>query len=130
MARSSLPIYPGPLRFSRLLERFEGVSYKSLTKTLHGLERDGLIRRTVTVKVPIRVDYEATPLGHKQIGNFQPFWAWSVGRVEDFTAARENLAMTFVNSLFSQALLAVRIAEDPLHSIEPNRNAVDDREHL
>jgi len=80
----------GPLRFSRLLERVEGVSQKSLTATLRGLERDGLIRRTVTVQVPIRVDYEATRLGHKLIANFQPFWAWAVGRVADFTAAREK----------------------------------------
>lgn len=64
------------------------MSQKSLTATLGGLERDGLIRRTVTVQVPIRVDYEATPLGHKLIANFQPFWAWAVGRVTDFTAAR------------------------------------------
>lgn len=78
----------GPLRFSRLLERVEGVSQKSLTATLRGLERDGLIRRTVTVQVPIRVDYEATRLGHKLIANFQPFWSWAVGRVADFTAAR------------------------------------------
>jgi DNA-binding HxlR family transcriptional regulator len=78
----------GPLRFSRLLERVEGVSQKSLTATLRGLERDGLIRRTVTVQVPIRVDYEAAPWGHKLIANFQPFWAWAVGRVAYFTAAR------------------------------------------
>jgi hypothetical protein len=53
----------GPLRFSRLLERVEGVSQKSLTAILRGRERDGLVRRTVKVQVPIRVDYEATPLG-------------------------------------------------------------------
>jgi DNA-binding HxlR family transcriptional regulator len=35
----------GPLRFSRLLERVEGVSQKSLIATLRGLERDGLVRR-------------------------------------------------------------------------------------
>ena len=80
----------GPLRFSRLLERVDGVSQKSLTATLRGLERDGLIRRTVTVQVPIRVDYEATPLGHKLIVKFQPFWAWAVSRVADFIEAREK----------------------------------------
>ena len=46
----------GPLRFSRLLERLEGVSQKSLTATLRALERDGLITRTIVVQVPIRVD--------------------------------------------------------------------------
>ena len=52
----------GPLRFSRLMDRVEGVSQKSLTATLRHLERDGLVKRTVTVQVPIRVDYEATSL--------------------------------------------------------------------
>jgi DNA-binding HxlR family transcriptional regulator len=57
----------GPLRFSRLLERVEGVSQKSLTATLRQLERDGLITRTMTAQVPIRVDYEATDLGRAMI---------------------------------------------------------------
>ena len=55
----------GPLRFSRLFERLQGVSQKSLTATLRALERDGLVTRTVVVQVPIRVDYarlqRATP---------------------------------------------------------------------
>jgi len=80
----------GPLRFSRLLERVEGVSQKSLTATLRGLERDGLVRRTVTVQVPIRVDYEATPLGNELISRFQPFWSWAVSRVAIFSVARAN----------------------------------------
>ena len=33
----------GPLRFTRLMERVEGVSQKSLTKTLRALERLSLI---------------------------------------------------------------------------------------
>jgi DNA-binding HxlR family transcriptional regulator len=37
--------------FHGCLERVEGVSQKSLTATLRGLERDGPIRRTVTVQV-------------------------------------------------------------------------------
>ena len=34
-----------------------------LTQTLRTLERDGLIARTVTPSVPVRVDYELTGLG-------------------------------------------------------------------
>jgi hypothetical protein len=34
------------------------------------------------------VDYEATQLDANFIANFQPFWAWAVGRVTDFTAAQ------------------------------------------
>jgi DNA-binding HxlR family transcriptional regulator len=66
----------GPLRFSRLMERVEGVSQKSLTATLRHLERDGLIKRTVVVQVPIRVDYEATELGRAMIAEVHPLWMW------------------------------------------------------
>ncbi|CNG81035.1 putative transcriptional regulator [Mycobacterium tuberculosis] len=34
-----------------------------LTQTLRKLERDGLVTRTVTASVPVRVDYALTPLG-------------------------------------------------------------------
>ena len=34
-----------------------------LTQTLRTLERDGLVTRTVTPSVPVRVDYELTALG-------------------------------------------------------------------
>jgi DNA-binding HxlR family transcriptional regulator len=36
-----------PIRFSRIMDQVEGISQKSLTKTLRGLERDGLITRKV-----------------------------------------------------------------------------------
>ncbi|MEJ7608724.1 MAG: helix-turn-helix domain-containing protein [Bryobacteraceae bacterium] len=60
-------VQEGPFRFSRLLDRVEGVSQKSLTATLRHLERNGLITRTVTVQVPIRVDYGATALGRAMV---------------------------------------------------------------
>src|SRR5271156_2124711 len=66
----------GPLRFSRLMERVEGVSQKSLTATLRHLERDGLIKRTVVVQVPIRVDYQATKLGRAMVAEVHPLWMW------------------------------------------------------
>src|SRR5829696_2610581 len=54
----------GPLRFSEMARRLAGVSQKMLTQTLRTLERDGLVSRSVTAAVPVRVDYELTPLGH------------------------------------------------------------------
>ena len=54
----------GPQRFSELSRRLAGVSQKMLTQTLRTLERDGLVTRTVTASVPVRVDYALTPLGH------------------------------------------------------------------
>jgi DNA-binding HxlR family transcriptional regulator len=40
-----------PMRFSRIMDQVEGISQKSLTKTLRGLERDGLITREVFAEV-------------------------------------------------------------------------------
>ncbi|MFF0247036.1 IS30 family transposase [Streptosporangium sandarakinum] len=53
----------GPLRYSDLGRIIAGVSQKMLTQTLRGLKRDGLVSRTVTPSVPVRVDYALTDLG-------------------------------------------------------------------
>ena len=53
----------GPLRYSDLGRVIAGISQKMLTQTLRTLERDGLVARSVTLQVPVRVDYELTPLG-------------------------------------------------------------------
>ena len=78
----------GPLRFSRLMERVEGVSQKSLTATLRHLERDGLIKRTVVVQVPIRVDYDATDLGRAMVAEVHPLWMWVAVNLQAVTKAR------------------------------------------
>jgi DNA-binding HxlR family transcriptional regulator len=51
------------MRYSDLSRKIAGVSPKMLTQTLRSLERDGILTRTVTPSVPVRVDYELTPLG-------------------------------------------------------------------
>ncbi|MFG1842019.1 winged helix-turn-helix transcriptional regulator [Micromonospora sp. NPDC049175] len=55
----------GPQRHGELARRIAGVSQKMLTQTLRTLERDGLVTRTVTASMPVRVDYALTPLGHE-----------------------------------------------------------------
>jgi DNA-binding HxlR family transcriptional regulator len=53
----------GPRRFSDLKRSIAGISQRMLTLTLRGLERDGLVARTVYPTIPPRVDYELTRLG-------------------------------------------------------------------
>ena len=65
----------GPLRFPNYWNAWKVRGKKSLTSTLHGLERDGLVR-SITAQVPIRVDYEAPALGQELIVKFQSFWSW------------------------------------------------------
>src|SRR5712672_2946820 len=77
----------GRLRFSRLLERVEGVSQKMLTKTLRRLERDGLVTRTMYLEVPPRVEYELSATGRELLLRVRPLWVWIVGNVSGFKAA-------------------------------------------
>lgn len=53
----------GPQRFNQLKRGIDGISQRMLTLTLRGLERDGLITRTMYPTIPPRVDYELTDMG-------------------------------------------------------------------
>jgi len=53
----------GPKRFNEIKRMIGGISQRMLTLTLRGLERDGLVTRTVFPTIPPRVDYELTELG-------------------------------------------------------------------
>jgi DNA-binding HxlR family transcriptional regulator len=78
-----------PLRFSRVLERVEGVSQKMLTQTLRQLERDGLISRTLYPQVPPRVDYALTSLGRDLLLQIMPLGRWITDHIGAFEAARQ-----------------------------------------
>ncbi len=62
----------GPRRFSELLRGIDGVTARMLTVTLRGLERDGILTRTVHAAVPPRVDYQLTPLGADAAADDRP----------------------------------------------------------
>ena len=79
----------GPQRYTALSRRIEGVSPKMLTQTLRGLERDGLIGRTVHAEVPPRVDYELTTLGRSLLSLVGALENWAENHIEDVQAARE-----------------------------------------
>jgi DNA-binding HxlR family transcriptional regulator len=60
-----------------------------LTQTLRKLERDGLLTRTVTASVPVRVDYELTPLGRTLVPVLGALKSWSETHIEAVMAARD-----------------------------------------
>ncbi|WP_326826562.1 helix-turn-helix transcriptional regulator [Streptosporangium sp. NBC_01639] len=79
----------GPLRYSDLGRIIAGVSQKMLTQTLRGLERDGLVSRTVTPSVPVRVDYALTGLGHDLQPVMLAIKTWAESHIEQVRDARE-----------------------------------------
>jgi len=80
----------GPQRFSELKRAIEGISQRMLTLTLRGLERDGLVTRTVFPSVPPRVDYALTPLGETLLEPVLALAAWAGEHREDIQAARDR----------------------------------------
>lgn len=78
----------GTMRFSELRRGIEGISQRMLTVTLRGLERDGLITRTVYPVVPPRVDYELTPLGETLLDAVCALVNWAEEHRPDIDAAR------------------------------------------
>ena len=67
----------GPKRFNELRRALGSISQRMLTLTLRGLERDGLVTRTVFATVPPRVDYELTRLGRSLLDPVNGLSLWA-----------------------------------------------------
>lgn len=80
----------GPMRHGELRTRIAGASQKMLTQTLRTLERDGLVTRTVTPSVPVRVDYELTPLGRTLVPILRALKDWSETHIGEILEARDD----------------------------------------
>ena len=78
----------GPRRYSDLSRVIAGVSQKMLTQTLRILERDGLVSRTMTAAVPVRVDYELTPLGESLMPALHAIKSWAEEHIGEIEASR------------------------------------------
>jgi DNA-binding HxlR family transcriptional regulator len=80
----------GKKRFSELRRTIEGISQRMLTLTLKGLERDGLITRTMYRTIPPRVEYELTKLGRSLLIPITGLGDWASQNRERIQAAREK----------------------------------------
>ena len=67
----------GSKRFNELRRGLGSISQRMLTLTLKGLERDGLVTRTVFPTIPPRVDYELTKLGHSLLEPVSRLGLWA-----------------------------------------------------
>lgn len=80
----------GPRRFNELKRMIGGISQRMLTLTLRGLERDGVVSRTIFPTVPPRVDYELTELGHSLRIPIESLGNWAFANLPTVEQARAN----------------------------------------
>lgn len=78
----------GPRRFTEIKRTINGISQRMLTLCLRGLERDGLIKRTVFAVMPPHVEYELTPLGRSLTAPVIALGTWAKDHISDIDAAR------------------------------------------
>jgi DNA-binding HxlR family transcriptional regulator len=78
----------GPRRFNEIKRMVGGISQRMLTLTLRGLERDGLVTRTVFPTIPPRVDYELTDLGRGLWKPVEALGTWATEHLTEIEDAR------------------------------------------
>jgi DNA-binding HxlR family transcriptional regulator len=80
----------GPKRFNEIKRMVTGISQRMLTFTLRGLERDGLVTRTVFPTSPQRVEYELTKRGSGLWEAVEPLGLWARTHVNEILKARQQ----------------------------------------
>jgi DNA-binding HxlR family transcriptional regulator len=84
----------GPKRFNELRRAIEGISQRMLTLTLRGLERDGLVTRTVFPTIPPRVDYALTGLGRDLLQPVSALGEWAIRNQSKIEKARAKFDLS------------------------------------
>ena len=80
----------GSMRFNELRRAIGGISQRMLTLTLRGLERDGLITRTVFPTIPPRVEYALTALGRDLLQPVSALGDWALRNQAKIARARDQ----------------------------------------
>lgn len=83
-----MALHDGPKRFNEIKRAVGTISQRMLTLTLKGMERDGLVRRTVFPTKPPRVDYELTELGHSLREPIERLGRWAIDNEAAIAQAR------------------------------------------
>lgn len=78
----------GPRRFTEIKRGIDGISQRMLTVTLRGLERDGILTRTVHDVMPPRVTYQLTALGASLLQAAAPLVTWASENLPRIDTAR------------------------------------------
>src|SRR6476469_8338955 len=75
-------------RFTELKREIDGISQRMLTVTLRGLERDGIVIRTVYPVMPPHVDYSLTQMGATLMEAANTLVSWAETHINEIDAAR------------------------------------------
>jgi DNA-binding HxlR family transcriptional regulator len=78
----------GTMRFSELNRSIDGITARMLTVTLRGLERDGIVTRTIHPVIPPRVEYELTPMGLTLLDAIGQLVTWADSHLPEISAAQ------------------------------------------
>ncbi len=78
----------GTMRFSELHRAIDGITARMLTVTLRGLERDGIVTRTIHPVIPPRVEYALTPMGRTLLDTIGQLVTWADSHLPEIEAAR------------------------------------------
>jgi DNA-binding HxlR family transcriptional regulator len=79
-----------PRRFNEIKRGIEGISQQMLTRTLRGLERDGLVTRTIIPTSPPQVEYALTELGQSLSEPVLRLGRWACEHIEQVDAAQRQ----------------------------------------
>ncbi|GAB4585937.1 winged helix-turn-helix transcriptional regulator [Nocardia sp. IFM 10818] len=80
----------GPRRYAEIGDTVAALGDKMRTEPPRTLERDGLVARTVTAQVPVRVDYAITRLGASLMPVLRSVCEWAEANTDEVLTAREN----------------------------------------
>ena len=78
----------GTMRFSELHRSIDGITARMLTVTLRGLERDGIVTRTIHPVIPPRVEYDLTPMGRTLLDAIGQLVTWADSHLTEIGAAQ------------------------------------------
>ena len=83
-------IQDGPRRFNVIKRGIEGISQQMLTRTLRGLERDGLVTRTIMPTSPPQVEYALTGLGRSLSKPVLALGQWACEHIDQVDEAQRR----------------------------------------
>lgn len=105
----------GDRRFNEIRRHVDGISQRMLAVTLRGLERDGLVRRTVYPTVPPKVEYSLTVMGRTLLSTVCDLVEWAGHHASeiDTSRARYDWAKAAPSAVRDGLTLSSRGSEKP-----------------